>query len=153
MISVVYSNAMAEVLEYLKGIRKEDIDRIPEKFMNYLRENASKDYICNFDTNDSFENMNLLPETKVIIASICYSYWCSDDLEKNKLKEILSKNEKDYEAFQREKYNPDNLFKSNEHIEQELLENKKEVLVVPEKDNIIVRIIKKIKNFFKKEKN
>ncbi len=33
MVSTRNSNAMAEVIYYLKGIRAEDIEKIPKKFM------------------------------------------------------------------------------------------------------------------------
>ena len=36
MVSTKNSNAMAEVIYYLKGIRQEDIDRIPKNFLQYL---------------------------------------------------------------------------------------------------------------------
>ena len=48
MASTVYSNAMAEVLEYLKGIRQEDVNKIPVNVMNYFKTNANKDYVCKF---------------------------------------------------------------------------------------------------------
>ena len=55
-------NAMSEVLEYLKGIKKEDLDKISPKFMNFLEENASKDYNPNFDyikpLNSNFKQEN-----------------------------------------------------------------------------------------------
>ena len=49
MVSVRNANAMAEVIYYLKGIKQEDIDKIPRKFIQYLNENASKEYKCDFD--------------------------------------------------------------------------------------------------------
>ena len=42
MINVNNANAMAEVIYYLKGIKQEDINKIPKKLMQYLNENASK---------------------------------------------------------------------------------------------------------------
>ena len=51
MISVQNANAIAEVVYYLKGIRQEDIDKIPKKLLEYLNNNASKEYECNFDFN------------------------------------------------------------------------------------------------------
>ena len=36
MVSVKDANAMAEVIYYLKGIKQEDINKIPKKLMQYL---------------------------------------------------------------------------------------------------------------------
>ena len=37
MVSVRNANAMAEVIYYLKGIKQEDIDKIPKKFIQELQ--------------------------------------------------------------------------------------------------------------------
>ena len=76
MISVKSQNAMAEVLWYLKGINEEDIDKIPKDIINYIKQNASKDYICTFDYNKPLKDLDLLDETRGIIAILCYKYWC-----------------------------------------------------------------------------
>lgn len=150
MISTIYANAMAEVLVYLEGIRQEDLEKIPENFMNYLKENANKDYVCSFDINDSFEKMNLLPESKAIITSICYSYWCTDEYEKQKLKEILNKNERDFDIEQHEKYNPDNMFKNDNGTKIQEESKVDSVALTVKKENFFVRIIEKIKTLFKR---
>ena len=68
MVSIRYANAMKEVLQYLKGIRKEDFDKIPKKFMNFLEENASKEYESDFDFTKPLEELDLMDETKAIIT-------------------------------------------------------------------------------------
>lgn len=49
MVNEKYAIAMAETLHYLKGINQNDIDKIPSKFMKFLKDNASQDYVCEFD--------------------------------------------------------------------------------------------------------
>ena len=61
---------MAEVLEYLKGIRQEDIDKIPQKLITFLKENASRNYECKFDHNKPMKEQELLKETKGLITKI-----------------------------------------------------------------------------------
>lgn len=167
MLSAAYANAMTETLWYFKGIREEDLNKIPDRVMNYLVQNSNKDYVCNFDYNKSFSELNLLEETKILITSICYTYWCEDEIEKASLREILAQNEKDFEILQREIYNPNNIFKENKDKEKEtekVNENKnangnenKEIvqeqnLVVEPKENWFSKFINKIKNLFKKGK-
>ena len=71
MINKKNANAMAEVIYYLKGIKQEDIDKIPEKLIQYLNKNATKEYQCDFDYNKPLKELNLLDETRGIIGMIC----------------------------------------------------------------------------------
>ena len=71
---IKYANAMAEVLYYLKGIRDEDLAKIPKKLIDFLEENSNKNYICNFDYTKPLKELNLTDESKGIIAMICYYY-------------------------------------------------------------------------------
>ena len=120
MVSVRNANAMAEVIYYLKGIKQEDIDKIPKKLMQYLNENASKDYKCDFDYNKPLKELDLLDETRGIIGMICYNYWCITEKQREQYLKKLSKNEQEYQEILHEKYNPDNLFlnKNEKKIKQ-----------------------------------
>lgn len=42
MVSVKDANAMAEVIYYLKGIRQEDVDKIPKNSYNFLMKMLQK---------------------------------------------------------------------------------------------------------------
>lgn len=113
MTNVNMKNAMAEVLEYLKGIRKEDLDKISPKFMRFLEENASKDYIPDFDYTKPLSELNLMNSSKAIICFICYKYWCETEEEKIEFYNLLKENDKKYELEWKEK--SANLFKSKEN--------------------------------------
>ena len=147
MTNTKHADAMAEVLEYLKGIRQEDIDKIPKKVLDYIEENANKDYVCNFSPADQISQMDLLPESKVMIAAICYSYWCENEIEKESLRKIIDKNENLFEQEQKELYNADNLFPKEETKEEKIEEV---ALAKVEKESILQRIIRKIKKLFKR---
>lgn len=112
MVSSKDANAMAEVIYYLKGIKQEDIDKIPKKLMQYLNENASKEYKCDFDYNKPLKDLKLLDETRGIIGMICYNYWCITKIQKSQYLKRLSENEQKYQRVLYEKYNPDNIFKN-----------------------------------------
>jgi len=148
MIDVKNANAMSEVLHYLKGIRQVDIEKLPKKFLNFLKENASKDYICDFDYTKPLKELNLLDETKGILGLICLSYWCETEEEKNKFNKRLNENEIKYQEELREKYNPDNIFKNHTKTAYKrvtennmLIEIKKETMFTKIK-NLIRNIIK-----------
>lgn len=152
MVSAAYANAMAETLWYLRGIRKEDVNKIPTSVINYLIKYSNKDYKCNFDYNASMEDMHLLDETKVLITSICYSYWCDDEIEKAKLREILQKNEKAYEIWQRELYDPNKIFGKNNQSQVDKAEEE-QALAIKQKENLFTKMINRIRRLFGKGNN
>jgi len=148
MVKVRNDNAIAEVIYYLQGIKQEDIDKIPEKLMQYLNENASKEYKCDFDYNKPLKELNLQDETRGIIGMICYNYWCVDEIQKKQYLDKLSKNEQKYQEVLHERYNPDNLFKNknNKNMEEPI----KTTEMIAYKENIFQKLIIKIKGFFHK---
>ena len=146
MVSSKDANAMAEVIYYLKGIKQEDIDKIPKKLMQYLNGNASKEYKCNFDYNKPLKDLKLLDETRGIIGMICYNYWCITEIQKRQYLKRLSENEQKYQRVLYEKYNPDNIFKNKK---TESIETTSDMVEIVEyKESILKKIIHKIKNIF-----
>lgn len=149
MVSVKDANAMAEVIYYLKGIRQEDVDKIPKKFIQFLNENASKEYICNFDYNRPLKELNILDETRGIIGMICYNYWCVTEQQKELYLNKLSQNEQQYQEILHEKYNLDNLFKNRKQEYVEETQNiVNEVAMVEYRGSTLKKVINKIKYFF-----
>lgn len=152
MVSAAYANAMAETLWYLRGIRKEDVNKIPTSVINYLIKYSNKDYKCTFDYNAAMEDMHLLNETKVLITSICYSYWCDDEIEKAKLREILQRNEKEYEIWQRELYDPNKIFEKNNQPQENNVKAEQAIAVKP-KESLFTKMINRIRILFGKGNN
>ena len=149
MVSVRNANAMAEVIYYLKGIKQEDIDKIPRKFIQYLNENASKEYKCDFDYNKPLKELNLLDETRGIIGMICYNYWCVTEKQKEQYLKRLSQNEQQYQKILDEKYNPDNIF---ENKKLDFIENTTNPTEITEyKESIFKKLINKLKSIFSKK--
>ena len=143
MVNVKNANAMAEVLYYLKGIKQEDINKIPKKLLQYLNDNASKDYKCDFDFNKPLKELSLLDETRGIIGMICYNYWCVDEDKKKQYLDKLNLNEQKYQEELHEKYSPDNLFKGTKNS-IETIDNSNTILEYKES------FFTKIKKWFKR---
>lgn len=146
MVNERYRIAMAETLHYLKGITQTDISKIPNKFMDFLKENASQDYKCSFDYTKPLKDLKLKEETRGLIAMICLNYWCETEEKANFIKQ-LNTNEIKYQEELRKEYNVDNIFKREEK-EKNIQDNN--LLVEMKKENIIIRIFKRIMNFFHK---
>lgn len=95
-----YKKACAELLHYLKGICREDVDRIPDELMNFFRCNAELEYKCDFDYTLPLRDLQLMDETKGLISMICLHYWCKTEEERQKFIEHLKRNEVEYKLEQ-----------------------------------------------------
>lgn len=151
MVNERYKIAISETLHYLKGIKQSDIDKIPNKFMDFLRNNESPNYKCNFDYTKPLSELELMDETKGLIAMICLNYWCETETQKNNFKKHISENETKYQEELRKKYNPNDIFKyktEKDNINNTTNSN----LPIEVKKNIITKIINYIKSMFYKYK-
>lgn len=137
-----YPKAYKEVYVILKNTGKEDLKLIPEEFINMLEENMDKDYEFEYDTSVSFENQKLLTETKLIFAYIFLNYWGTESqrqLIKRKFMEDINMSERK----KKELYNEKELFENKNFTQAENVKIKEY-----KKENIIMKIINKIKSFF-----
>lgn len=151
MVNERYKIAISETLHYLKGIKQSDIDKIPNKFMDFLRNNESPNYKCNFDYTKPLSELELMNETKGLIAMICLNYWCETEKQKNNFKKHISENETKYQEELRKKYNPHDIFKYK--TEKDNINNiTNSNLPIEVKENIITKIINYIKSMFYKHK-
>ena len=145
---IKYANAMAEVLYYLKGIRDEDLAKIPKKLIDFLEENSNKNYICNFDYTKPLKELNLTDESKGIIAMICYYYWCNTEKNKQKLISKYNQNEKIYQEEMKKKYDPKKIFEERNEKNIQKIKTNETVDVVKYKESKLKKIINKLKNYF-----
>lgn len=145
-----YGEAAVEILDILDNTNKEDIAKIPSSFIKFLVDNASKDYVVNFDHLKPISELNIKEKTKEILGTIYINWWCD-----NNQKEQYKKQIEEQEQL-REKNNPNNIFKNKKSVQisneiQEEVNSENEALViVNNKENIFKRIINKVIKFFKK---
>ena len=152
MVNERYGIAMAETLHYLKGISQDDINKIPDNFITFLKNNASQNYECKFDYTRPLKELNLKNETRGLIAMICLNYWCETEDQKNSFIEHLNKNEKKYQEELRKEDNIDDIFKKKEFIPkvEKTTENidKNRLPVQAERENIFKRVFNRIMKIF-----
>lgn len=150
MVSVAYSEAVVEVLDILEHTKKEDVNKIPKKFIEFLENNKSKTYISNLDHTKTIKEMNLKPKTQALLGLIYLKYWANEE-EKIEFRKKAQVNEFNYQKELNEKYNPDNLFKNKNAVNIEKNETIQQTsLVEIKKETIMQKIISKIKEMFKK---
>ena len=145
-----YSIAYAEVLHYLKGIRKKQIMLIPKGLIEYFKVNKSQTYKCNFDYHKPLNEIEISDKAKGIIGMICLNYWSNSNNEKKIFLEKIEENEKIYQKELNEKYSYDNIF--NKSYKDKNLENEEELLDLEptKKVKLFEKIINKLKQYFNK---
>ena len=74
MVSYEYSIAFSETLDILDHTKKEDVEKIPIKFLDFLRINALKNYESKLGFNKSMADMNLSEKTIGILSIIHKKY-------------------------------------------------------------------------------
>lgn len=115
MVTKNYAIAISELLHFLKGFSTEEIAKIPDELINFFKENADPTYQCDFDYKANLEDLHLKDETYGLISMLCYNYWCETPEEKKQYLNLLEENEKDYQKYIVEKYNPNTLFMNKEN--------------------------------------
>lgn len=145
--------AMTEFLYLLKGFSNEEIQLIPKKLLDFFEEQSDKEYQCNFDYNNDFEEIDLRDETYGIISMICYNYWCKTQQEKDEYIKLLDQNERKYQELLNSLYNVENIFQKND------LDKDKNIICLEDnnnlpanyKENFITKLKKFVKKLFKKQ--
>ena len=114
-----YKRALVEVEKILENTDEELVKKIPEKFMNYVRNNNAEDYSFEIDGEKGLLEQEISSETKAILSLIYRDYFCDE----NERQELLRQEREELlreEEAKREKYNPDNIFKKNQEPEKEV---------------------------------
>lgn len=144
-----YKKAYKEVVEILKFVSKENVDKIPKEMLDMFEEEQDKEYNFKVDTTKSFEEQLLLEETKAIFSNIFRDYWAND----YQRKVIIEKENMDRIKLEEEKYDPKDLFKNNQkNFNKQNNNDKVDVnLTVVKKENSFKKLIDKIFKSLKKK--
>lgn len=145
-----YPKAYTEVLEIMKYMPKEDVNKIPTEMIEMFENKRDKSYLFNVKEKDDFAYLNILDETEAIFVNIFRDYWATPEQKKK----IIEKQNYDKSIIEKEKmqkYNPNNIFKQPEILKPniDIVENKKETSLVEVKESLFIKFINFIKNIFK----
>lgn len=139
--------SISETLDVLKHFPESVISKIPDKFLNYLKENSDKEYKNSIDYSD--ENwIDMLSEDTIQILSIIYRDYIVDSETRKK----LIKEENAIIEQEKEKYNIDKLFKKREKVDNEVDTEsvKNQSLVIYEDMPWYKKLFEKIIKFIKR---
>ncbi len=150
-----YSKAYKEIVEILKYVPEESVNKIPKEMRDMFEAEQLKTYNFQIDTEKTFEEQELLEETKAILANIFRDYWATD-YQKARIIEKENQDREEWERQKREKYNPNDIFKNrntttkdndiSQDIQEQLNEEyNKNLPMEVQKQNIFQRLLSFIK--------
>jgi len=154
MISAKYSEAVVDVLDILEHMEEEDIKRVPKKFIDILKENASPTYESHLDYTKRLVEMDLSDEARGILAVMYKHYWCPKE-KKEAFEKRIDENEIEFQRIISEKYNVDEIFANKgsivteEKIINDLNEDKEELIEIKE-ESFLEKLVKKLLSLFGK---
>ena len=111
-MSTYTKETYSEVCEFLGLLGAYYISKLPNKLVELCEENKSEEYVPHIKTNIPIKDQSLSEDTLAIIAVLNLQYWCEDENEIKRLKEVYKKNEEEYQRTLQEKYNSDDIFKN-----------------------------------------
>ncbi len=145
-----YPKAYKEVIEILNFVPKESVDKIPQTMIDTLKTKMDENYDFKVDIDKSFEEQNLLDETKAIFANIFKDYWATP-YQKERIEAKEKYDRQKMEEEKKSKYNPDNMFnRRNKSIIEERIEetNTNNLPMEVKKEKFYEKIINFFKNIF-----
>lgn len=150
MNKVLDRNACAykEIYEILKIFPSELVNKVPKDKIDFFYKNMDNNYEYNI-LKETFDGQTMLEETAAILTILFRDYWSNKE-QKEKLINFTKNAQSIVEKVDREKYNPDNIFKKRNR-EDEIKENtiQNEVALVEYKESVFKKFINKIKSIFK----
>ena len=112
MTNVTYNMAYAEVLEILKYLPESELRKIPQDEIKFLENNMDKNYKFAIDPEKALEEQNISRKANAILV-VYFKKYFTNDVQKQKLNEILTRNQQIVENEARKKYNPEDIFRKN----------------------------------------
>ena len=145
-MEIVYRQAFTEVLEVLKHTSKSIVEKIPEKFIIFLKDNKDNEYIADIDFSKPNWEDEVKQETQAILALIYREYIVSPEKKSELIREEQEEQIRIENAV-RDKYNPDNIFKKNK---EEIVVENTNLPVEIKKETFFKKLISFIKRLFNK---
>ena len=135
-----------EIDNFIELLDEYNKNKIPIKLRELFKIEKDKHYIKNINPNKPIDEQNLKEETLALIEMLNLQYWCEDEKEKARLKQVYLNNEKKYQEGLIEKYNSDDIFKKKK-------ENKLEetAITVVQEEKYYQKIFNIIRRLFKRK--
>lgn len=140
--------AFSEVYEVINLMSYDLKSKIPQKFIDLIKNQRDKEYKPQIERGIPLEKQNLREETIGILAFLKLNCFCNED-EKKQFMKLLNENEKKFQEEMNQKYNSQDIFKKDKPEENKETETiKNEIQIIENKENIFKRIKRVIFKLF-----
>ena len=102
MVTNEFADASSELIEILKYLPQNEVEKVPQKLRSFFTKVANKNYVTKIDPNKSMQEQDIKEKTKDLITVLYRNYWCNED-ERTSLDKKLIENDKKYEEMLRKK--------------------------------------------------
>ena len=146
-----YARAYTEVLELLKHIPEDELERIPKSEIQFYEDNCDKNYKYEYNQDLAVDQQTISKEANTVIVALYMNYFANEK-QKGIIEKILKQNSIEEEKVKNEKYDVNKIFEKNQQEHNGGVQDKEKLPVDISKseDNLIKKIINKIKSLFKK---
>lgn len=127
-MEITYEKALAEAFAVIMKLEFSDIDKIPDNFLNTLKNNMDQEYYATLEIDEEYIDNKLSEDTKGILGLV-YRDYLVDENEKETLINNENKSEEEYQEVLREMFNSDLVFK-NDKKDEDKDEIKEEVKLI-----------------------
>lgn len=143
-----YPKAYKEVMEILKYVPKESVEKIPKTMIDTFNTKEDNNYNFSIDINKSFEEQELLEETRAILANIFRDYWATS-YQKERIQAYERYEWQKIEEEKRKNYNSNIFDKNNKkEIKEEQLE-KNNLPIEVNKEKFFEKIVRLFRKIFR----
>ena len=115
-MEITYEKALAEAFAVIMKLEFSDIDKIPDNFLNTLKNNMDQEYYATLEIDEEYIDNKLSEDTKGILGLV-YRDYLVDENEKETLINNENKSEEEYQEVLREMFNSDLVFKNDKKDE------------------------------------
>lgn len=129
-MEITYEKSLAEAFAVIMLLEFDEIKKIPDNFLNSIRNNMDEEYYSKLNMNEEYIDNNLSEDAKGILGLV-YRDYLSD--EKERLVENENKSEEEYQEVLREMFQSDLVFRNN-NASVEKVEEKQEVRMIKQEE-------------------
>lgn len=141
-----YQCAYVEIIEILKHVPREMVNKIPKERIKFWKAKKDKEYVFEYDESKSLREQNIMRETEIIYANIFKEYWATEE---DKAK-ILQKEQLELQKIEDLKCSGEELFKNKEQVEETNENNVQEVGITVVEKKWYDKFFSFFKRIFKK---
>ncbi len=143
MIEPKYSEAAVEVLDILNYTNKQDVERIPQSFINFLNNISAPNYKVKFNHELPISGLNLKEQTKELLGFIYITWWCNDE-EREEYKKLINAQNEIIAT-----YDVNDIFKNRKTQEHTVIQNENTSMIEYKEETLLKKLFNKILHFFR----